>query len=210
MPYYVVLYSINLSKIKTCALDPLPATLLKDNFHLVSGPISRIIDKSIVTATVPSHLKHSVIITPIYKKKQLDVNKLSSYRPIAQLPVAAKVMERHVANQLQRYMEENDIHVPHQSAYRVNHSTETALLKIYNDISRAISSRRKVILVLLDLSAAFGTLNHDILMGRLRSIGLSDSILAWFRSYLSGRTSTVRINIPQLAHAPQECLKDLF
>ena len=105
-------------------------------------------------------------------------------------------MERHVTNQLERYMEENDIHVLHQSAYRVNHSTETALLKIYNDISRAISSRRKVILVLLDLSAAFefDTLNHDILMGRLRSIGLSDSTLAWFRSYLSGRTSTVRIN----------------
>ena len=105
-----------------------------------------------------------------------------------------KVMERHVANQLQRYMEENDIHVLHQSAYRVNHSTETALLKIHNDITRAISFRRKVALVSLDLSAAFDTLNHDILLGRLRSIGLSDSTLTWFRSYLSGRTSTVRIN----------------
>ena len=77
---------------------------------------------------------------------------------------------------------------------RVNHSTETALLKIHNDISRAISFRQKVGLVSLDLSAAFDTLNHDILLGRLRSIGLSDSALIWFRSYLSGRTSTVRIN----------------
>ena len=159
-------------------MDPLPTTLVKDNIQMISGPISRIINKSIATATVPSHLKHSVI-TPIYKKKQLDVNKLSSYRPIAQLPVVAKVMERHVANQLQCYMEENDIHVLHQSACRVNHSTETVLLKIYNDISRAISSRRKVILVLLDLSAAFDTLNHDISMGRLRSIGLSDSTLTY-------------------------------
>ena len=72
-------------------------------------------------------------------------------------------------------MEENDIHVLHHSAYRVKHRTETSLLKIHNDISRAISSRRKVILVLLDLSAAFHTLNHDILMGRLRSICLPDS-----------------------------------
>ena len=77
---------------------------------------------------------------------------------------------------------------------KVNHSTETALLKIHNDIFRAISFRRKVGLVSLDLSAAFDTLNHDILLGRLRSIGLSDSALTWFRSYLSGRTSTVRIN----------------
>ena len=87
--------SLKTSKIKTCALDPLPASLVKDNIHVVSGPISRIINKSIATATVPSNLKHSVI-TPIYKKKQLDVNKLSSYRPIAQLPVVAKVLERHV------------------------------------------------------------------------------------------------------------------
>ena len=70
------------SKIKTSALDPLPGTLVKNNIHVVSGPISRIINKSIANATVPSSLKHSVI-TPIYKKKQLDVNKLSSYRPIA-------------------------------------------------------------------------------------------------------------------------------
>ena len=82
----------------------------------------------------------------------------------------------------------------HQSAYRVNHSTETALLKIHNDISRAMSFRPKVVLVSLDLSAAFDTLNHAILLGRLESIGLSDSALTWFRFYLSGRTSTVRIN----------------
>ena len=93
-------------------------------------------------------------------------------------------------------MEEKDIHVGllHQSAYRVNHSTETALLKIRNDISRAISFHQKVALVSLNFSATFDTLNHDILLGRLRSIGLSDSTLTWFRSYLSARTSTVRIN----------------
>ena len=131
--------SLKSSKIKTSALDPLPGTLVKNNTHVVSGPISRISKKSSASTTVPSGLKHFVI-TPIYKKRQVDVNKLSSYRPIAQLPVVAKVMERHVANQLQRYMEENDIHVLHQSAYRVSHSTETALLKIHNDISRAMLS----------------------------------------------------------------------
>ena len=200
--------SLKTSKIKTCALDPLPALLMKDNIHVVSGPISRIINKSIATATVPSNLKHSVI-TPMYKKKQLYVNKLSSYRPIAQLTVVAKVLERHVANQLRCCMEENGIHTLYQSAYRGNHSTETALLQIHNDISRGISSHRKVTLVLLDLSAAFDTLNrliHDILLGRLRSIGLSDTTLAWFRSYLSGRT----INIPLQMPAPQGCHKVRF
>ena len=160
---------------------------------LWTSPISRIINKSIATATVPSHLKklchHSNLqeeATRCQQTFQLQAD-CTAY-------IVAKVTERHVANQLQRYMEENDIHVLHQSAYRVNHSTETALVKIYNDISRVISFRRKVILVLLNLSAAFDTLNHDILMSRLRSIGLSDSTLAWFRSYISGRTSTVQIN----------------
>ena len=105
-------------------------------------------------------------------------------------------------------MEENDIHVLHQSVYRVNHSTETALLKIHNEISCALSFRRKVALVSLDLSAAFDILNHDILLGRLGSIGLSDSTLTWFRSHLSGRTSTVQINIPQQTLVRQGCHKD--
>ena len=114
--------SLKSSKIKTSSLDPLPGTLVKNSIHDVSGPFSRIINKSFESATVPSGPKHSVV-TPICKKKHFDVNKLSSYRPTAQLTVVAKVMERHVANQLQRYMEENDTHVLHQSAYRVNHST---------------------------------------------------------------------------------------
>ena len=97
-------------------------------------------------------------------------------------------------------MEENSIHALYQSAYRGNHSTGTALLKIHNDISRAISSHQKVTLVLLDLSAAFDTLIQDILLGRLRSIGLSDTTLAWFRSYFLGRTST---RIPLQVPAPQ-------
>ena len=177
---------------KACSLDPIPAPLLKDNINVVAPVISKIINISILTGEVPSALKHSVI-TPIYKKKQLDINELSSYRPVAQLSVVAKVMERHVANQLRHYMESNNIHVTFQSAYRAGHSTETALVKIHNDITCALSRHRKVIMVLLDLSSAFDTLDHRILLRRLSAIGLTDNITNWFKSYLCERTTTVKI-----------------
>ena len=102
-------------------------------------------------------------------------------------------MERHVANQLRHYMESNNIHATFQSAYRAGHSTETALVKIHNDITCALSRHRKVIMVLLDLSSAFDTLDHRILLRRLRAIGLTDNITNWFKSYLYERTTTVKI-----------------
>jgi hypothetical protein len=91
-------------------------------------------------------------------------------------------------------MEENDLFCPIQSAYRSNHSTETALLKIQNDILLALDSGKGVILVLLDLSAAFDTIDHNILLSRLRSrIGVDGPALQWVSSYLDGRYQAVSL-----------------
>ena len=82
----------------------------------------------------------------------------------------------------------------HQSAYRANHSTETALLSLFDDLLTTADAGDASALLLLDLSAAFDTVDHGILLNRLsRYFGLSDSALAWFRSYLSGRTQSVQI-----------------
>ena len=82
----------------------------------------------------------------------------------------------------------------HQSAYRANHSTETALLSLFDDLLTTADAGDASALLLLDLSAAFDTVDHGILLKRLsRYFGLSDSALAWFRSYLSGRTQSVQI-----------------
>lgn len=81
-----------------------------------------------------------------------------------------------------------------QSAYREHHSTETALLRVQNDILRAIDSKKEVLLVLLDLSAAFDTIDHDILISRLTTqFGFSGTVLKWFKSYLHNRTQKVVI-----------------
>ena len=106
----------------------------------------------------------------------------------------SKVIEKVVAKQLSGHLESNSLFDPMQSAYRANHSTETALLKVHNDIVRAIDSGKAVAVVALDLSAAFDTIDHTILLKRLeKRFGVRGSAHAWMRSYLSKRTQEVTV-----------------
>ena len=97
-------------------------------------------------------------------------------------------MERIVASQVCNYLTENGLYPSLQSAYREFYTTETALLRVQNDILRAIDDKNEVLLVLLDLSAAFDTLDHGVLISRL-----TGTVLSWFSSYLYGRSQRVVI-----------------
>ena len=105
----------------------------------------------------------------------------------------AKITERFVAQQLQRFMDVNGIYGVYQSAYRPQHSAETALLRIHNDVAQSTDSRRSVLLVLLDLTAAFDTIDHNILMRLLHGYGLCGDVHAWLTLYLRNRTNVVRV-----------------
>ena len=118
----------------------------------------------------------------ILKKGGSDANALTNYRPISNITFVAKTTERFVAQQVQHFMEENGIYGIYQSAYRAHHSAETALVRIHNDIAHSIDNRQSVLLVLLDLSAAFDTIDHTILLRRLSGYGLSGDVLAWLTS----------------------------
>ena len=92
-------------------------------------------------------------------------------------------------------MNENNIAEPMQSAYRPGHTTETALLHVHNNILRAVDEQKAVALVLLDLSAAFDTIDHNIMLSRLsKRLGVGGIALKWFESYLKGRKQSVVIN----------------
>ena len=136
-------------------------------------------------------MKHAVVV-PALKKGGSDASVLTNYRPISNITFVAKITERFVAQQLQHFMEENRIYGIYQSAYRAHHSAQTSLVRIHNDIAQSIDSRRSVRLVLLDLSAAFDTINHNTLL-RLSGYGLSGDVLAWLTSYLCNRTCVVRV-----------------
>ena len=107
----------------------------------------------------------------------------------------SKLTESAVAKQLQHHINMNNLFPSLQSSYRKFHSTESALLKVKNDILLNMNRQHVTLLVLLDLSAAFDTIDHGILLERLRSaFGVRDTALSWFASYLSGRTQQVSID----------------
>ena len=100
-----------------------------------------------------------------------------------------------MALQLTSYLEDNHLYEPLQSAYKKFHSTETTLIKVHNDIATAIDSGHSVILVLLDLSAAFDTVDHTILIRRLSTrFGICGRMLDWFVSHLSDRKQYLKVN----------------
>ena len=129
------------------------------------------------------------------KRKNADHEIFSNFRPISNLKLISKLIEKAVASQLTDYLSFNSLHESFQSAYKRYHSSETALLRVYNDILRSIDNGGGVILVLLHLSAAFDTVNLELLLSRLSTCyGLCGSVLNWFTSYLINRTQFVDIN----------------
>lgn len=178
---------------KCCPLDPLPTSLMKYCLDDLLPLITEIINLSLTLGTVPAELKHA-LVTPLLKKPGLDIEVLKNYRPISNLPFLSKVLERVVLKQLNNHMEINGMHDAFQSAYKKHHSTETALLHVVNDLLLSADKKQISVLTLLDLSAAFDTIDHPILLNRLeKSFGISGLALSWFSSYLTDRTQCVQV-----------------
>ncbi len=156
--------------------------------------LRKIINSSLSLEYVPKTFNLAVI-KPLIKKTQLEPKDLVNYRPISNLPFLSKILEKVVSSQLYSFLEKNGICEDFQSGFRPYHSTETALIRVTNDL--LLSSDRGCIslLVLLDLSAAFDTIDHNILLNRLQNfVGISGSALAWFKSYLSDRHQFLAVN----------------
>ena len=178
---------------KSCELDPLPSWLLKECVDELSPIVTSIVNASLNHAIVPLSLK-TALIRPLLKKSGLDKEVLKNYRPVSNLSFISKVLEKVVAKRLDDHMLDNNLYSSVQSAYRERHSTETALLKVQSDILTALDSGSGAVLLMLDLSAAFDTIDHGILLSRLNSLyGISGDALDWFKSYLSNRVQRVII-----------------
>ena len=178
---------------KSCSLDPLPSQLVVNNLDVLMPIICRIVNLSLENSQVPSALKVAVL-QPLLKKPSLDHEIFKNFRPVSNLKMTSKTTEKVVAVRLNHYLEENNLCEPLQSAYKKYHSCETALLRVENDILCALDDNKYVVLLMLDLSAAFDTVDHDILLYRMQSkFGITGKALDWFRSYLTDRTQFVNI-----------------
>ncbi len=141
--------------------------------------IVEVVNESLSSGTMPDQLKKAMVL-PILKKPHLDAQVLNNYRPVSNLPYLSKIIERVVATQLQGYLTENSLLEPLQSAYREHHSTETALTYVLSDILMSLDQKKSVFPVLLDLSAAFDTVDHGLLINRLSSrLGIRGIPLEW-------------------------------
>ena len=174
-------------------IDKLSTKTLKELKEVISEKIEIIVNQSINTGIFPDKLKVA-IVTPIFKENNLDMYLFNNYRPISLLPAISKVFERVMYNQLYDYFNANNLFLNSQYGFRKGHSTELASLELVDRISKDLDNKKTPISIFLDLSKAFDTLNHDILIKKLSYYGIKGLALDWFKSYLTGRKQTLKYN----------------
>jgi len=182
------------TKTTQCSLDPIPTKLLKDCIDVLLPIMTRIVNLSLSSGVMPTSLKKP-LVNPLLKKLHLLLEILKNFRPVSNLAYLSKLIERVVAVRIISHMDFNHLHEVLQSSYKKYHSCKTALIKVHNDILQALDGRKCVLLILLDLSAAFDTVDHQKLLTLLSErLGLQGIVLKWFENYLSDRVQSVLID----------------
>jgi len=164
--------------------DKINTILLKQLNTALSLPISMLVNLSISTGIVPDELKIAKIV-PIHKSKSRE--EFSNYRPISLLTSVSKVLERVVHKRLYAFLEQHLILNNKQYGFRKKHSTVDAVIKYISDISLSQDLNKSTLAVYLDLSKAFDTLNHTILLSKMEHYGIRGMPLLWFKNYLTNR-----------------------
>ncbi len=165
--------------------------MLKEIKHEISLPLSTLINKSLQEGCVPQILKMAKVL-PIYKSK--EHNLLQNYRPISILSAISKVLERIVYNRVMTFLDKDNQLYKHQYGFRKGYSTVNAVSEFVADTLQAFEDKQYTVAVFLDLSKAFDTIDHKILLYKLSNYGIRGKALEWFKSYLSDRTQYVSHN----------------
>ena len=168
--------------------DNISVKLLKQLSSCLSVTLSRIINQSLHNGIFPDLLKLAKVI-PLYKKDEKFV--FNNYRPISLLPSFSKVFEKIVHKQLYEYFKSHNLFIHNQHGFLPSHSTETATLEFVDLLFKLLDDDKIPFSVFIDLSKAFDTLNHKILLHKLEYYGISGTPLLWFHSYLSNRVQCV-------------------
>ena len=177
----------------SCGYDNLSSKTLLQIAPIIHPVIRLVTNQSLVTGIFPKQLKKAVVI-PIYKGKNSDPNDFGNYRPISLLPTLSKIIEKIVQKQLYEYMDSNNLFSNSQYGFRKNHATEYAAMEFVDKIGETMNNKQTPFAIFIDLSKAFDTLDHHILLQKLTYYGIQGTQLAWFESYLTGRTQCVKYN----------------
>jgi len=188
---------LNSMPAKSSPIDSIPTTVLKSCADVFALLIARPAGLCFDEGVFPTRFKVASV-TPLLKKKGLDGDIIANYRSISNLHTISKLVERLFLSRVINHVEQAPCFNRFQSAYRRNHSTETALLRMLNDAYCSADNKSRTLLVQLDLSAAFDTIDHSTLLRRLKcTFGLSDTAIRFIESYISGRSQYVRLGQKQ-------------
>ena len=179
---------MGLRNTNTCGVDGMSSRMIKNTFNVIGHIILKLVNTSLAHGTVPDSWKISLVY-PIHKGGAL--NNPAHFRPISVVPLLSKITERIVQEQLYTYFSDHSLFSPTQHAYRRNHSTQTALLTVSDYILSAMNRREIVLIVMLDCSKCFDTIDHETLLSVLAVYGIDTK---WFRSYLSGHFQRVQVH----------------
>ena len=176
---------------KLCQIDPIPTWLVKQCVDQLLPLLASIINESLTKAEFSNDFNNA-IVKPLLQKPSLDKDELKNYRPVSNIHFKSKVIEKVVAKRLEEHMNEYSMYNPLQSAYKLVHSTETALLKFNYDILSSLDAGKCTVPVSLDIFAAFDTINHNVLLNRLQNVyGITGTAFKWFQSYIEQRNNQV-------------------
>ena len=169
----------------SCGYDGISTKLLKVCKHQICKPLTLVINQMLSNGIFPDDLKIAKVI-PLFKKG--DQSLLNNYRPISLLPSISKILERIIFNQIHTYFSTNDLYYSGQYGFREKHSTQMAALELID-----IDAGSVPIAIFIDLSKAFDTLDHNILISKLQYYGINGVALRLMRSYLSNRKQFVQL-----------------
>ena len=191
----------NITSNKASGIYNISARMLKLAAPIIASSIAKLINYSFVTSVFPQRWK-TAKVTPLFKGG--DPENVNNYRPISVLPVLTKVIERHVHDSLYSYLCVNNLIYSKQSGFRKRHSTETALIRIIDELLFNLDSDRVSGMILIDYCKAFDMVDHSILLQKLQAYGFDNKSLIWFRSYLNERRQLVSMgNI----ESPTACVR---
>lgn len=176
---------------KASGLDGIQMRVIKENIDIIGPYLCHLFNHSLENSCYPDILKVAKVV-PIYKDG--DPNEPGSYRPISVLSALNTLFEKLIAQQVKKFLKENNIIAPQQHGFVENRSTSTAVLTLSQALNSAMHQNNIAVVVFLDIKKAFDTVYHPILLQKLESYGFTECTLKFFHSYLSSRKQRVLIN----------------